>query len=585
MRNRVVRFQLVALAVLAVLVAGRFFKGLPSLEGELTILDIDVGELERRSFTLAGPAEISVTAYGSVERETSAPVAADLAAYPWIVRKGDRMPIWRMDPAQGEVVKGTLLRVDDTVRLDEGEYDLYYASYGTERYSRRGGPFLRLGGHWTADSKNWQVALSVPPDAGLREISSDEVVQASTVGEVVWSSGPMEGRRMAEQLVSVSAPTPVSIYSIGEFCDGEACDWGWIEDLETGERVWQMSEDNTVFAGGSRSNRLFDGIVTLPPGNYKVAYRTDAGHAYNEWFGNPPFDPSGWGVRVATTRESDSENVQVFDLWKQREAVVRMSSVRDDEERSSTFRVLRETPVVVYSMGEFSSGSAYDYGWIDDDRGNTIWQMSWDASKPAGGARKNRVEVAYLVLKPGRYVANYRSDGSHSFEDWNSSRPKYPERWGLTVFLLDDADATNVVVEGARPIAESSVPALIDDSRILVDLTPAGNDVALTHSFSLDDEVEVVIHALGEITMADRYDYATLIAADGNVVWTMTRDNTVAMGEGERLRRFDGRFTLGPGSYTAQYRTDDSYAFGDFEGGGPARPHDYGVRILLAGDR
>jgi hypothetical protein len=61
------------------------------------------------------------------------------------------------------------------------------------------------------------------------------------------------------------------------------------------------------------------------------------------------------------------------------------------------------------------------------------------------------VEQAFLVLDPGRYVAHYESDGSHSFDDWNRDMPSNPERWGLTIFLLNGVDNGVVrVVESAE---------------------------------------------------------------------------------------------------------------------------------------
>jgi len=41
-----------------------------------------------------------------------------------------------------------------------------------------------------------------------------------------------------------------------------------------------------------------------------------------------------------------------------------------------------------------------------------------------------------ITLPAGDYVLRYRSDGSHSYNDWNSDPPDDPESWGIAVFRL-----------------------------------------------------------------------------------------------------------------------------------------------------
>ena len=566
---------------MAVLVISRVFKGLPALEGEMTILDIDAGDLVHRAFAVDDATDLGIVAYGSLEDEGSELSPEALAAYPWIIRRKDRSLVWRMDPSRGEVVKGTLVRVDDTVRVGPGEYDLYFASFGVKHVAHKGNPLLRLAGHWSADRKNWQVALRASDGVALHELESTvDSVPPAFEDAVVWSSGPVRGHETREQLFAVQSETPLLVYSIGEFCNGTPCDIGWIDDLKTGSRVWQLSEDNTVLAGGSKNNRLFNGIVTLEPGTYRAVYKTDAGHAFNGWYGNPPLDPLGWGITLATAESENRDAIDLFDLWTERDAFVSLTRVRDDEHRTAAFLVSSETPIVAFGMGEMTSGSKYDYGWIEDDRGNTIWEMSYGATSRAGGSSYNRVEQAFLVLKPGRYVAHYVTDGSHSYDDWNKSKPDNPERWGLTLFAVS-SDNSDVSVEAAGATPASPAPAVVDDASRLVDLTRVGNDASLTRTFTLASDGVIRIRALGEITASDRYDYGWIEDSDGNVVWEMTKQNTSPDGGGERLRRYEGTSRLEAGEYVVHFKSDFSYAFGDFDGENPARPYDYGIQIFL----
>ena len=76
-----------------------------------------------------------------------------------------------------------------------------------------------------------------------------------------------------------------------------------------------------------------------------------------------------------------------------------------------------------------------DYGWIEDARtGTTAWEMTYSMTFYAGGGRKNRVVNTTIVLDKGEYTLRYKSDDSHSYNNWNVDPPEDPEYWGITLF-------------------------------------------------------------------------------------------------------------------------------------------------------
>ena len=80
----------------------------------------------------------------------------------------------------------------------------------------------------------------------------------------------------------------------------------------------------------------------------------------------------------------------------------------------------------------------YDFGRIDNDEtSRQVWEMTWRNTDHAGGARKNRVFDDTIVLDSGTYEVHYVTDGSHSFNDWNASRPRDAMNWGITVSVAD----------------------------------------------------------------------------------------------------------------------------------------------------
>jgi len=90
----------------------------------------------------------------------------------------------------------------------------------------------------------------------------------------------------------------VLIYGLGEERGGGLVDHGWIEHLESGTRVWEMTTDNAIHAGGDPRNRKTVTRMTLKPGAYRLRYVSDDSHAYGDWQGKPPERPTFYGVTV-----------------------------------------------------------------------------------------------------------------------------------------------------------------------------------------------------------------------------------------------------------------------------------------------
>ena len=96
---------------------------------------------------------------------------------------------------------------------------------------------------------------------------------------------------------SLATSEDVRIFAIGEGQPGEMFDYGWIEDVDKGSRVWEMQEPRTTHAGGADKNRKIDAVITLPAGNYKLRYKSDDSHAFDHWNSMPP-DINFWGIAV-----------------------------------------------------------------------------------------------------------------------------------------------------------------------------------------------------------------------------------------------------------------------------------------------
>ena len=98
---------------------------------------------------------------------------------------------------------------------------------------------------------------------------------------------------------SVDYDDTLNIVGIGENCSADYtswCDYGWIED-SNGRILWQMQSQPAAHAGGAQKNQQVIAMIALPAGHYKLRYKSDAGHAFDNWDSAPP-DHYVWGIML-----------------------------------------------------------------------------------------------------------------------------------------------------------------------------------------------------------------------------------------------------------------------------------------------
>ena len=609
-KRKIVRLQLLALFVVLLLLLYRVVEGPPAPKGAVVFTDIEPDRLRHGAFRLNGPDTLVVTATGSFEREAH---EAELAAYGWILRRDDRTVVWKMDARTARRTRGTLAEAADTVALKEGTYDVYFTSYGSDRHRGHDGSLWdRLsGGSGTGrnDNRKWTlVTRTLRRETGrVERVEEEEHTTLAPQGErLLWTSAPMEGFEEADYLFEVQRPLRLRLYAVGEI-DETQMDYGWIENTLTDERVWEMTRANTEPAGGWDVNRVFEGDVSLRPGIYRAFYRTDARQSYDDWVANPPFDPAGWGLSLFTGEPSAPAAVTAFDPWQSRRPIVQLTRVGNDALVTAQLDVRQPVRVLAYAVGEIGS-SPYDYAWIKNNAtGERVWEMSRDASQPAGGDDNNRVAMAFRALQPGTYTLTYQTDGSHAFGEWEHGEPDHPERWGVTLFPVDaafDTSAVRVLTVARQVHAEKDEDADVDAEAEVSEVPPVpdvpggppppalgtgvdvleatrlGSEVRKEIAFQLREQTKLHVYAMGEISLSDRYDYGWIQKAGSDeIVWEMTWQNTKPAGGDDRNRLFDGVVTLPPGRYVAHFRTDFSHNFGDFGDRSPTNAEAWGITI------
>ena len=602
-RRSLVRFQLMILALLVLALFGRRMWSTIGGGDDVEIGDVEPFELHQVAFRVDEPTRVEVDVVASLERgEPDAP----LATTAWIMGRGNPIPAWHYVPGPGDSRRGTLVSGVQEVTLDAGTYDLYFASYGNDMHGgRRGGFLSRIFDSeldWEGDSGRWSVSVrAVEEGARLTRI---EVGSTSEAEGVVWQTAPMQNNREDKKVFEVLEPLDVQVYAVGELSD-DGRDYGWIENLGDRRRVWELTPDASAPAGGHSSNRMSVDTLHLSPGVYAAHFETDAGHAAHSWRANPPFDPEGWGISIRTAPERLAA-IADFDPWETRSPLIELTRIGSSQHDHVAFTVAQSTDVVINALGEVSSSDQYDYGWIQSESGEKVWEMRHDNTTSAGGDHLNREALEIVRLPAGRYEAHFQTDDSHAHGDWQKDSPRRPERWGMAIFPLNrelPAEAFAVLervtsVPSPPEPPQGWIPTLPDfpdlpdlpsiealQRHVAVRMNGVGNGANLREEFHLRDPRDVIVIAQGEILPTDRYDFAWIERADnGETVWSMTWDNTIPAGGDERNRAFAGSVTLDAGNYVVRYRSDPSHAFGDFGKIAPNSPQSWGISVVVPPD-
>ena len=378
-------------------------------------------EFRKEGFSLKSPTTVRIYAIGEGSRSER-----EMYDYGWIIDTSTRGRIWEMTARNSHHAGGVEKNLlhDDTIDLPPGDYMIYYVTDGSHSYDR-----------WNArppyDPTYWGITLW----AINRDFSPQDVVPylESREQKPIIELTRMRDDEFESQGFSLRRATKLHIYALGEYTSDRFYDYGIILDAHTREKVWSMTRYNTDHAGGGKKNRLFDGVVEFPAGDYIVYYITDGSHSYHDWNTGPPYDPESWGITISVA-EKDFNEEEVLE-YREREdpdILVNITGLGNHERQRERFHLSSDSKVRIYAIGEGDRDDMYDYGWIENERGRVVWEMSYRNTEHAGGARKNRLFNDTVLLEEGEYKVEYRTDGSHSFEKWNSNPPNDPFHWGVS---------------------------------------------------------------------------------------------------------------------------------------------------------
>jgi hypothetical protein len=402
---------------------------------------VKVGEAKylQQGFKLDKPSTIRI--YGLSEYPSGYKTPAD---YAWLINADTREKVWEMDRWNTDPAGGGRKnrKVDEEVELEKGSYVLIYVTDDSHSYD----DFNVMPPY---DPLNWGVAI-IP--TAKTDRTAFHLFTPEGRGDALISLTRVGDDESVSQAFKLEKETELRILCLGEWAS-EFADYGWIENASTGRTVWEMTYRNTEHAGGGSKNRVFDGTITLPKGTYIAHYMTDDSHSYRDWNDSPPYEAEMWGLSIFPGPRFDKTKFSLLNenqIEQSGDILVKMTGLGDNVRKRSKFTLSKPTKIRIYAVGEGDRDEMFDYGWIVNDKtGKIIWEMTWRNTEPAGGASKNRMYDDAIILESGTYEVNFVTDGSHSFNDWNSAKPRDPASWGITV-SLDKGEASQAPDEQNR---------------------------------------------------------------------------------------------------------------------------------------
>ncbi len=544
--------------------------------------DLEPGDVMVLGFELDREQELHLEATG-LETRKSEHKSFDFAAA-WILDAESREVVWDLEDAKPVRRRRDLNEYDEKLRLGAGAYEVYFATYPSHGSKGDHGwwesaarSMARVFG-WN-DEADYEAAvgdLRLVVRGDGREVEGEDLdgSRARLREEALVALAAVDDRLAENRGFQLEKPMELLVYAVGELGKDAGYDFGWIVDAKTREKVWTFTWEGSERAGGAKKNRVAYETLSLPAGEYAAYFVTDGSHSPESWNALPPHDPSFWGLTVWLKDREQRQFARASEyrhLPGDEQVIVELTRLRDKDHRTQGFTLSQPADVRVYAVGEGTEHGMSDYGWIMNARTRQkVWAMSYERTEPAGGSKKNRLADEVVRLEPGAYVVAFVTDRSHSYRDWNSAPPSYPERWGISLFGGEGFDRSMV-----GEYREDEDPA------VLARIARVKSDSHRRREFTLEEEAEVSVYALGEGTGGKMHDYAWLEDSSGRVVWEMTYPLTNVAGGASKNRLYQGTLELGSGSYMLHYQSDDSHAYRDWNASPPHDPDSWGVQIAL----
>lgn len=548
-------------------------------QSEIKLENVEPGFVDYGSFSITNDGEIKLT--GSVAGFEK--WGQKTYFYGWILDADSRNVVWHMlddREIRERLDENDFIDIDKILSLKAGNYEIYFTGgINSANIEIKGfkGLINKIFGKGQREYRRRyrdQLYLKVTGVSGGFSVVDKNYFADALAANSVASSIRTGDNENIKLPFALSKETKLRVYALGEGSRDRVYDYGWIYNASTYEKVWQMTNRRSDFAGGAEKNIMFDDDITLPEGHYIAVYVTDDSHSFDEWNQLPPDDPQFWGITIWAATDADSKNIIAFDKDKIVKPFIEIIKVGDNEFKKQGFTLKKDMEILIHAFGEgYDKRRLSDYGWIvNADNGEKVWHMEKADIQYGGGAQKNRMVHEKIKLNKGNYIVFYSTDGSHSYNRWNAAPPFDPERWGITLWATNKDDKNFITVFD---------PDDFQSEKVITQITRVRDNHFESKPFTINKTQQVRIIAIGEGSDGRMYDYGWIENADTKtIIWEMTFRKTDHAGGAMKNRRFDGNITLSPGKYKLYYETDGSHSYRRWNATPPPNQEMYGITLM-----
>ncbi|MCB0261467.1 MAG: hypothetical protein KDE62_17325, partial [Calditrichaeota bacterium] len=155
-----------------------------------------------------------------------------------------------------------------------------------------------------------------------------------------------------------------------------------------------------------------------------------------------------------------------------------LSDVGKFQDLSTWFEIVEKTTLLIVATAESRGQDWLDFGWLENSRGEEIWQMEFAQSCRMGNWAIDRIQIASITLPAGRYRLRYKSDRRYRtdffypYHEWAWNRvvppPAQSNFQGIRVFRMPrTADRLNAMLKQPPDEIKSNILPLdiCEDSR------------------------------------------------------------------------------------------------------------------------
>ncbi len=146
-------------------------------------------------------------------------------------------------------------------------------------------------------TKNLKTFLSM--DTTYTKEVFNELTRIRTKNNIIASIDKVGNNKDITKEFSIDKKRYALLVSIGEksWRNKDIFDYGWVE-TNFNEKYWTFPDEKTMHMGGSIKNRIVIDVVEFKKGNYKLRYKSDDLHSYQNWNSPRPIDYEYWGIQL-----------------------------------------------------------------------------------------------------------------------------------------------------------------------------------------------------------------------------------------------------------------------------------------------